>query len=187
MGDVRLPPDVAQAMKDARITKRDERGLMPIGDARAHLATVSTFGTWRTDAATSDRTWAALLSLENADEFVREAKRLVWEGSPRGMYNVAPFQRYGSGIRPWLLTGFNRETRTFTNQPWCLAPCLVLAGGEEAFEALLDAESLSTISYVHSETRRSSRRCSIGIPRMAGRSSRGVLWRAPQKKNSARS
>jgi len=130
---------VEDAMSSAGITELDHRGLMPLASARKHLASVKSFGSF---ADKDDTTWAALVSLADGKEFVREARRLKWKGSPRGMENVAPFQRYGVAIRPWLLDFCNRRTKTLRNDPWCIAPCLVLAGGEEAFEAVLDTTKL---------------------------------------------
>src|ERR1700690_915666 len=119
---------VKDAMSDANITALDERGLMPLARARKHLASVSAFGPFKTNDMKTDTTWAALVSLADAKEFVREARRLVWKDSPRGMDTVAPFERYGAAIVPWLLDAIDRKKKTFRNKPWCIAPCLVLAG-----------------------------------------------------------
>ena len=140
---------VKEAMSSAGITELDKRGLMPLAAARKHLASVSAFGPYRTNAEKHDKTWAALVSLADGKEFVREARRLSWKGSPRGMDNVAPFQRYGAAILPWLLDALDAKKKTFRNQPWCIAPCLVLIGGKQACEVVLDAEKLDTESYVH--------------------------------------
>ena len=141
--------DVKDAMSSAGIGELDARGLMALVAARKHLASVHAFGPYKTNAARHDTTWAALVSLADAKEFVREARRLEWKASPRGMYNVAPFARYGAGILPWLLDACDRDTKTLRNTPWCIAPCLVLVGGKKAFEAVLEMEKLATESYVH--------------------------------------
>ena len=148
--DVRMSDDdVNTAMSDAHLGELDARGLMALAAARKHLATVDAFGPFKPDAAKHDTTWAALVSLADAEEFVSEARRLEWKASPRGMYNVAPFTRYGAGILPWLLDACDRDTKTLRNTPWCIAPCLVRVGGKEAFEAVLEMEQLATESYVH--------------------------------------
>lgn len=121
---------------------------MPLADARAHLATVSSFGDWREHRDREDRTWAALCSLEDATELVREASRLTWTGSPRGMFNVALHQRYGDAIAPWLLRFVDAPARTIRDTPWCIAPCLALVRGAETFRAVLDTDTLETTSYV---------------------------------------
>ena len=73
---------VAGAMRDARITHLDARGLVPVEAARAAVRAADAFrkgsarmvdGASVTDA---DRLWAALLSLEDAADFVAEATRL---------------------------------------------------------------------------------------------------------------
>jgi hypothetical protein len=66
---------------------------------------------------------AALLSLPTGDDFVREAARLDWRGSPRGMMNVAPVERYGAEVLPWLAEHL-QPGGTLTNIPWCVLPCL---------------------------------------------------------------
>jgi hypothetical protein len=126
-------------MRDARVNEPDARGLMPLGEARSWLRSRDAFqrdpgemvdGTFVLDA---DGSWAALLSLQDADEFVREARRLTWKFDPRGMDNVAPFERYGDEILPWLADHLDAKGNLF-NRPWCVVPCLLAIGSREAFE-----------------------------------------------------
>jgi hypothetical protein len=130
---------VATAMKNARVAT-DARGLIPLDDARARVKRATEFrkgqgemigGTFVLD---SDRLWAALLSLEDADELLREAGRLRWFFHPRGQEDTSLLDRYGEVILPWLL-GFVREGRLF-NIPWCVVPCLLRIGRPEVFDAL---------------------------------------------------
>jgi hypothetical protein len=100
-------PYVASAIHDARIAT-DSRGLMKLKDARRWLAARKTFSKGEgemvdgTFVLESDRTWAALLSLEDAAELVREATRLEWRFHVRGKDNLALHERYGDEILPWL-------------------------------------------------------------------------------------
>ncbi len=120
---------VGSALRGARIEARDARGLMPLGEARAWLEARATFrkgeGEMRggTFVLESDLTWAALLSLEDAAELVRHATRLSWEFHVRGRENVAPFERYGAGILPWLESRLH-PSGVLVNIPWCVVPCL---------------------------------------------------------------
>jgi hypothetical protein len=82
--------DLRAAMRDARLPILEERGLMPLAEARDLLAgtTVFTEGKGRmvdgTFVLESDRVWAALLSLEDAAEFVPHARRLRRRAIVRG-------------------------------------------------------------------------------------------------------
>lgn len=133
---------VASALRDARVGARDARGLMPIDEARAIVRATVAFrkgegemidGTFVLD---SDRAWAALLSLEDAAEFVLHAKRISWEFHVRGRDNTAPLQRYGEGIVSWLESRLDAKGVLF-NIPWCIVPCLLAMDAAWALEIAL--------------------------------------------------
>src|SRR6185295_18686336 len=98
---------VASAIRDARI-QPDARGLMDLDAARRLVAGVEVYrkgdgemidGTFVLE---SDRVWAALLSLEDAAEFTREATRIQWAFHVRGHDNTSAVERYGAAILPWI-------------------------------------------------------------------------------------
>lgn len=126
-------------MRDARLPVLDERGLMPLAEARELLAGAAVFrrGEGRMIGGRfvleSDRLWAALLSLEDAAEFVTHARRLHWETNVRGTHNLAPYERYGDGILPWIAARVN-EAGILDNVPWCVLPCLLASGSKDAFD-----------------------------------------------------
>jgi hypothetical protein len=128
------------AMRNAAVD-RDARGLMPLEAARALVASTDRFERGDpipgTHVLASDRCWAALLSLADADEFVREARRLAWAFHPRGTDNLGPLERYGDGILPWLAD--HVVDGALQNQPWCVRPCLLAIGGRAAFDTVLRA------------------------------------------------
>ena len=76
------------------------------------------------------------MSLSDAEEFVREALRLTWKFSPRGFDNVAPVERYGVAIVPWLARNVNAEGQVAPS-PWCTVPCLLCIPTKAALEVLL--------------------------------------------------
>ncbi|MFI0446988.1 hypothetical protein [Actinomadura sp. 6N118] len=126
------------AMRDARVTRLDDRGLMSLEEARALLARTQTFrrgegelvdGTFVLEL---DRVWAALLSLADAAEFTAIATGLTWEADPRGMENLALYERYGDGVLPWIATRVD-DKGVLHNKPWCVLPCLLASGSDEAF------------------------------------------------------
>lgn len=136
---------VSSAMRDAR-AKRDDRGLVPIDDARRWLSGRDRFckgdgemleGTFVLE---SDRTWAALLSLEDATEFVKHATRLAWEFHVRGRDNLALHERYGDAILPWLRSRL--KGKVLYNVPWCVLPCLLAIGNRDALALALDARAV---------------------------------------------
>lgn len=122
----------------------DHRGLIPLEDARERLRAVSEMarGGWhRIEGQVSQPTdfdflWAALLSLADADEFVTEATRLVWKFSPRGFDNVAPLERYGDAILPWLASRVD-DKGTLDASPWCVVPCLLGIANKGALDVLM--------------------------------------------------
>jgi hypothetical protein len=129
---------VENAMRDAGISNRDARGLMPLAEARACVQKATEFRrgsgrmigeTWVFD---SDILWAALLSLEDVEAFNREAKRLNWFFHPRDPLSTALHQRYGDGITEWLASHL-RPNGVLLNVPWCLLNHIVAVGTLEAF------------------------------------------------------
>lgn len=134
-------PYTEAAMRNAGLDLLDDRGLMPLADAVARVAATGIYtqgkgrlirGIYVTDGYLL---WAALLSLEGPEDFVREARRLKWKHNPPMMDNRAPVERYGIGILPWLADHVDRRG-TLLNHPWCILPCL-LALPDPAVGALL--------------------------------------------------
>ncbi len=137
-------PRVTSAVRDGGVERLDERGLMPLAEARARLEGARAFakgrGHTRADrhVLDSDILWAALLSLEDAAELVRVASKLEWEFHPRGMDNLDLFLRYGEGIVPWLATRVDARGR-LVNAPWCVLPCLLACASDAAFSLAWEA------------------------------------------------
>jgi hypothetical protein len=135
------PHPLQRAMHDGAVDPLDARGLMPLEDARALVKAHSAFRKGKTTIVhgravlDGDRLWAALLSLADATEFVREATRLHWYFHPRGRDNVDAVARYGAAIAPWL-ESFIRDDGLLVNVPWCIVPCLGHVGGAALFEKL---------------------------------------------------
>lgn len=129
------------AMSEACVAP-DARGVMPLGEARSILSDYTRFtrgggrdagGRWVWDM---DRAWAALLSLEDADEFNRYAERLEWVDEPRGAEkNTALAERYGDGVLPWIAAREDKEG-ILTNFPRILKPTLMALGTGAAFQYL---------------------------------------------------
>ncbi len=141
-----LAPSVTSAIDNARV-KPDKRGLMPLAEARKLVAATKVYrkgdgemigGTFVLE---SDRVWAALLSLESAEEFVREASRIQWAFHVRGHDNLSALDRYGAAILPWLRSRIDRNG-TLHNIPWCVLPCLLAIDTQEALEVALSARGL---------------------------------------------
>ena len=137
---------VESAIENARI-KKDKRGLMPLAEARALVKATEVYrkgdgemlgGTFVLE---SDRVWAALLSLKDAAEFVREATRIQWAFHVRGFDNLGLVERYGDGILPWLRSRIDKRG-TLHNVPWCVLPCLLALDTREALELALEARAL---------------------------------------------
>lgn len=94
---------VAAALRTAAVTA-DARGLMPLDEARAVLATATTLArgdgramgeAWVWDG---DRAWAALLSLDDATEAAASLARITDGDGPRDRArNAALVERYGDG------------------------------------------------------------------------------------------
>lgn len=134
------------AMKHAAV-QVDERGLMPLAEARAIVRALDVYRKGEgvaIDGAVvlaSDRAWAALLSLEDAAEFVREATRIRFEFHVRGRDNVGAFERYGDGVLPWIAA--NVHHGVLVNVPWCLLPCLLAVESDEALGLALSIRAVS--------------------------------------------
>jgi hypothetical protein len=137
---------VVSAMRDARVHV-DARGLVPLEDARRLVAETRAYrkgegeeidGTFVLEA---DRTWAALLSLEDGAEFLTHARRISWEFHVRGRDNLALLERYGAAILPWLRSRL-RPDGVLVNVPWCVVPCLLAIGERDALELALEARAV---------------------------------------------
>lgn len=132
--------------------KRDKRGLMPLAKARAFLAAIgpkNPVKPFRDPRA--DEHWAALLSLEDAAEFVREARRVPLENHPRGHYNTALFERYGAAIEPWIADHFDPATGKLENVPWNVVPLLLELESESAFAIVAAIRELASDDYATPE------------------------------------
>lgn len=129
---------LADALRDARLPpeQRDARGLMPLEQARALVAT-----TTHIHRENLDQLWLALCSLENGDELLRLGGALIWEMPPRGHENLALLERYGAGLLPWLKS--RCEAGILVNHPWCVLPCLLAMAQPEALELLLTVEGVA--------------------------------------------
>jgi hypothetical protein len=86
------------AMAHAYVSNPDERGLMPLDEARELVKALKVFDSgediYLDDGfcTTADRVWAALCSLENAAEFLQVTRGVEWLHPPRGKDNTV-FQR----------------------------------------------------------------------------------------------
>jgi hypothetical protein len=151
---VAASPQVAAAMRAARVKRTDSRGLLPVQEARRFLASVDVFRRGKarlvrgTRVFESDRVWAALLSLDNAEEFVRHAKRMAWEFSGRGRENTAVLERYGIGILPWIESRLSEDAE-LVNVPSCVMPCLLAIGTTSALELALRIHSVTDVAKTH--------------------------------------
>jgi hypothetical protein len=121
------------AIRDAAVTA-DARGLMPLAEARALVGALEVYEKGASEESSvlgSDRAWAALLSLENGDEFLKAALRIRFKFHVRGHDNLAAFERYGAVILPWISAAIDARG-TLRNVPWCLYPCLSAIGTADA-------------------------------------------------------
>lgn len=114
----------------------DARGLMPVEVARARLKDVRVY-----QRENADVVWAALLSLETADEFVAAANRLEWKFPMlRGWENRDAVVRFGVGALPWLETLLDRikgKVGSIPALPFFFVCTHLLALGPEAVNAVL--------------------------------------------------
>jgi hypothetical protein len=138
-------PCVHAAMRDASVTV-DERGLMPLEEARRVSASIVTFERGGPDDdepfVTTDLAWAALLSLADAAEFLKYALVIRWNFHVRGRDNLGPFERYGESILPWIAQAVD-DAGQLRNVPWCLAPCLLAIGTIDALRLALRVVSIN--------------------------------------------
>ena len=132
------------AIRDAAVTA-DARGLMPLAEARALVGALDVYEKGASEDSSvlgSDRAWAALLSLENGDEFLKAALRIRFKFHVRGHDNLAAFERYGSVILPWISAAIDARG-TLRNVPWCLYPCLLAIGTADALEVAFRIHGVS--------------------------------------------
>lgn len=131
---------VGAAVRNAGVAERDERGLMPLEEARALVGALDVYvkGDFLpgTNILESDRAWAALLSLEDAAELVEHAERIDWRFHVRGRDNTALLERYGEDIMPWIEHRLDDRGVLF-DIPWCVVPCLLQIPSRRALELAL--------------------------------------------------
>ncbi|MBN2491094.1 MAG: hypothetical protein JXQ29_09610 [Planctomycetes bacterium] len=131
--------DLNRAIRRAGLDVLDDRGLLPLEEARRIVQGAHQVRRSRESAAEGagvEQVWAALLSLEDAREFVRCARRLEWSEDPRGEESAACAERYGAGMLPWVADHV-AEDGGFRNAPSSLRACLLALGGRRAFSLLL--------------------------------------------------
>jgi len=144
-----VDPTVTEAVRGGGVTELDERGLMPLAEARAVVRGVTAFVKGEMEhlggkfVLASDQIWAALLSLEDGDELVAAAIKLDWQFQPRGMDNVDLHRRYGDAIVPWIATRIDAGG-VLHNHPWCVMPCLLACGDAAAFELAWRVRAVGT-------------------------------------------
>lgn len=118
-------------------TLKDERGYWPLEHARKVLAAMTRSPG---DGPEADPLWCGLLSLADAEEFVREARRLAPLAHPRGHYNDAVYERYGDAAFPWIADHF--ADGVLTNRPWNIMANLLHVGTPEAFRIVVGIEDV---------------------------------------------
>ncbi len=125
----------------------DERGLFPlatareiVGNAKAltrdlhKVVTYQIYGTSQdTQVLQGDLVWGALLSLEDAEEFLKHVSGLRWDYLLRGHHNIAAVERYGDPVVTWIARNVN-DQGTLRHVPWCLVPCLLAIKTEQAYK-----------------------------------------------------
>ncbi len=130
--------DLENALWKARVEGLDDRGLMPLDRARETVRKAREFARGRGRRKGSavildcDVLWAALLSLKDAREFIRHARRIEWTGEPRGEDGTALVERYGPGVLPWLADHLG-EDGDLDNHPSLVLRCLLAIGTRKAF------------------------------------------------------
>ena len=113
----------------------DDRGLVPLAEARATIAATAVV-----DRDNLDPVWAALCSLGDGAELATAAAHLDWQMPPRGKENVAFVERYGAGALAWLRTRVGNGV--LINHPWCVLPCVMALDDPGALELLLDVDGV---------------------------------------------
>jgi hypothetical protein len=133
------------AMAEAGV-EVDERGCMPLAEARARVAGAEKFTKgegraigelWVQD---SDRLWAALLSLADADEFAAAMVRLEWEQQPRGVDTLAPIERYGEATVAWMRARVHEGVLRI--EPDCLRANLLALASDAVVDLLVEIEGV---------------------------------------------
>ncbi len=130
------PNDLELAL-DRAGEARDDRSLIPLDRARAIVEPASAFDGSDEERA---RLWAALLSLEDAREFVQHARRLRWRAEPAAPDDIAAFERYGNAVLAWPEAAI-RE-RDLAERPETMLACLLEVGTPRAFDLLFDVETI---------------------------------------------
>jgi|GEM_PF-2658620 len=132
-----LPDWLEHDIHSARLP-RDERGLVPLDDARAllrgtNVATRDELGLIEgTMVLQGDRVWAALLSLADADEFADRARKIHFKWEGRGFDNTSAFDRYGDDVLPWIARAVS-DDGVLVHVPWLYLPALYEVGTREAY------------------------------------------------------
>lgn len=125
----------------------DARGLLPLDEARAIVAAAERFtkGEGRAIGETwvqgSDRLWAALLSLADADEFAAAMTKLAWDQQPRGVDTLAPLDRYGPACVAWLRASVREGVLQIV--PRCLQANLLALASEPVVDLLVELEGVA--------------------------------------------
>jgi len=179
----KLGPWVESAVGDLGL-KLDARGLLPLAQARKRVRAAKVVARGETHVIEGqvsrpvdfDFLWAALLSLEDAGEFVREATRLQWKFSPRGFDNVAPFERYGAAIVPWLAHFVDAKGR-LTSTPWCIVPCLHEISSKDALAVLLAIRDEASSERVRTWLRRHGTSALAALAREGNERAQQILAR----------
>ena len=163
----------------------DGRGLIKLEVARKIVRGATEFR--KVDATSdgvteSDRLWGALMSLEDAGEFVREATRLRWTFHPRKSSVRDPVQRYGEGVMPWLQSFVHDGV--LVNVPWCVTECLNALGSADAFNLLM---GLTDVIHYEGEPGPGPLRSAVAVPAftapraVSGESAAGTPPRRPPR------
>lgn len=140
--------EITAELQNGAVTEFDQRGLMPLDKARKLVATIVSFRRGKAQMINgkiywqSDIAWAAILSLENAEEFLQEAYRIQWYFHPRGGRNTALLDRYGEGILPWLCASIRADGH-FINVPWCIKECLLAIDDKKVFDFIWNIHSVT--------------------------------------------
>ncbi len=132
---------LTQAITDA-VCHPDERELMPLESARRVVRAAQVYEQGHPisledgrPSSEGARLWAALLSLEDAEEFVAHATRIQWLEDVPGTNNTAPLFRYGDDILPWLARQVS-SNGWLRNLPSCVGACLMASPTEAVFHVL---------------------------------------------------
>lgn len=127
---------------DAAVSSPDDRGLMPLDQARRIVQAAQVYETGHPisledgrPSTEGARLWAALLSLEDAEEFVGHAMRIRWLEDVPGKNNTAPLFRYGDDILPWLARQVSPKG-WLQNLPNCVGASLMASPSEAVFHVL---------------------------------------------------